>query len=85
LLPAFVIFPAAVTIPQPLAWFAFIDREKMLVARSTAIPKGVNFTLDIAFVSIYPNNLLAITFGVVAALAVFGDRSIVHIYVRVIQ
>jgi hypothetical protein len=79
-----VIFPAAVTIPQPLAWFAFIDREKMLVARITA-PKGVNFAIDIAFVSIYPNSHLMITFGVVAAIAVSGRRSIVHIYVRIMQ
>jgi hypothetical protein len=52
----------------------------MLVARRTAIPKGVNFAIDIALVSIYPNNPLAITFGVVAAIGVCGGKSSVHIY-----
>jgi hypothetical protein len=46
----------------------------MLVAKSTAIPKGVNFAIDIAFVSIYPNNPLTITYGVVAAIAVSGRQ-----------
>ncbi|MGB7953085.1 MAG: hypothetical protein WCF23_03820 [Candidatus Nitrosopolaris sp.] len=59
----------------------------MIVARSMAIPTRVNFAIDIAFVSIYPNEPLTITFGAVAAIAVcagFG-MYILHIYTRVMK
>jgi hypothetical protein len=79
-----VIFHAAVINPKPLAWFVFIDREKMLVARSTVIHTGV--AIDIAFVSIYPNNPLTITYGVVAAIAVSEMNTLaVVVGIRVMQ